>query len=50
MKYVVVDLITQEALSIPLDKEDAQEYSTHLNNQMQDSFFSEIQMFYEDYK
>ena len=43
MKYIVVDLITQEALSIPLDKEDAQEYSAHLNNQMQDSLFSEVQ-------
>ena len=50
MKYIVIDLITQEALSIPLDKEDAQEYSTYLNNQMQDSLYSEIQMFDEDYK
>jgi len=48
MKYVVIDLITQEALSIPLDKEDAQEYSTYLNNQMQDSLYSEVRMFDED--
>lgn len=43
MKYVVVDLITREELTIPIEtKEQAVEISEYLNAQMQDDLYSEV--------